>query len=114
VFDTAAKSHGTSLNDNLVQGPHLTNEVVDVLLRFRTGEVSIVANIQEMFHQMRTSPPDRNALRLLWYPFGKDEPETYCMNVHIFGAKDSPSIANFSLRKGKMTYSNNFQVISKQ
>lgn len=48
---------------------------------------------------MRTSPPDRDALRFLWYPIGKDEPETYCMNVHIFGAKDSPSIANFSLPK---------------
>ena len=99
VFDAAAKCQGTSLNDNLVQGPHLTNEVVDVLLRFRIGEVPIVADIQEMFHQVRTSPPDRDALRFLWYPIGKDEPETYCMNVHIFGAKDSPSIANFSLRK---------------
>ena len=97
VFDAAAKCQGISLNDNLVQGPHLTNEVVDVLFRFRTGEVPIVADIQGMFHQVRTSPTDRDALRFLWYPIGKDEPETYRINVHIFGAKDSPSIANFFL-----------------
>ena len=82
VFDAAAKCQGTLLNDNLVQGPTLMNKVVDVLLRFRTGEVPIVADIQEMFHQVRTSPPDRDALRFLWYPIGKDEPETYCMNVN--------------------------------
>ena len=87
-FDAAAKCQGTSLNDNLVQGPHLTNEVVDVLLRFHTGEVPIVADIQEMFHKVRTAPPDCDALRFLWYPIGEDEPETYCMNIHIFGEKD--------------------------
>lgn len=48
LFDAAAKCQGTSLNDNLVQGPHQMNEVVDVLLRFYTGEVPIVADIQEM------------------------------------------------------------------
>lgn len=66
MLDAAAKCRGTSPNDNLVQGPRLTNEVVDVLLRFRTEEVPIVADIQEMFHQVRTSPPDRDALRFLW------------------------------------------------
>ena len=65
VFDTAAKYQGTSLNDNLVQGPHLTNEVVDVLLRFRTGEVPVIVDIQEMSHQVRTSPPGRDALRFI-------------------------------------------------
>ena len=49
VFDTAAKCQGTSLNDNLVQGPHLTNEVVDVLLRFRTGEVPIVTVERDLY-----------------------------------------------------------------
>lgn len=53
-----------------------------------------------MFHQVRVPEKDRDSLRFLWFSSNlEDAPETYCMNVHIFGAKDSPSIANFALKK---------------
>ena len=53
-----------------------------------------------MFHQVRVKPEDCEALKFLWYSNGLEEdPETYCMLVHIFGAKDSPSVANFAVKK---------------
>ncbi len=98
VFDAAAKFKGTSLNDKLVHGPNLSNEIIEVLLRFRKEEVAIAADVQEMFHQVKVPEIDRQSLRFLWSP-GLDDPEEYHMNVHIFGAKDSPSIANYALKK---------------
>ena len=109
VFDAAAKFEDTSLNDNLLQGPNLANEIVDVLIRFRKERVAVVADIQEMFHQVKVPEKDRDSLRFLWFSSDLDNtPETYCMNVHIFGAKDSPSIANFALQKTAKDNSSNF------
>jgi hypothetical protein len=99
VFDAAAKFEGTSLNDNLLHGPNLANNVVDVLLRFRQEKVAVMADIQEMFHQVRVPEDQRDSLRFLWFsPNLNDPPDRYSMNVHIFGAKDCPSIANFALK----------------
>ena len=98
-----------SLNDNLLQEPNLTNEIVDVLIRFRKEKIAVVADIQEMFHQIKVPGKDRDSLRFLWLPSDlDDDPETYHMNVHIIGAKDSPSIANFALRKMAKDNSSDF------
>jgi hypothetical protein len=80
--------------------PNLANDMIDVLLRFRKEKVAVMADIQEMFLQVKVPIEQRDSLRFLWFaPNLNEPPETYRMNVHIFGAKDSPSIANFALRK---------------
>lgn len=101
VFDCAAKFRGTSLNDNLLQGPDYMNSIVGVLMRFRQKPVALVADIEAMFHQVKVKASDRNALRFLWWPNGdiSKQPVEYCMNVHLFGATSSPSCAAFSLKR---------------
>ncbi|XP_028404804.1 uncharacterized protein LOC114527371 [Dendronephthya gigantea] len=101
VFDCAATYHGTSLNDQLLQGPDLTNGLIGVLIRFRQDRVALMADIESMFHQVHVPDKDRDVLRFLWWP-GNDldaRPEEYQMTVHLFGAKSSPTCANFALRK---------------
>ncbi|XP_028402120.1 uncharacterized protein LOC114525110 [Dendronephthya gigantea] len=67
VFDCAAVFRGTSLNSQLLQGPDLTNSLVGVLIRFRTDPVALMADIEAMFHQVRVTPSDYDALRFLWW-----------------------------------------------
>ena len=100
VFDCAAKCQGVSLNDLLLQGPNLTNNLVGVLLRFREENIAIMADIEAMFHQVRVPEQDSDCLRFLWWPDGNidAEPETYKMVVHLFGAVSSPTCANVALR----------------
>ena len=101
VYDCAAKSGGVSLNDNLLQGPDLVNELVGVLLRFREGTIAVSADVKQMFHQVRVPEHDRDAFRFLWFPGGdlRAEAQVYRMCVHVFGATSSPSCAAFALRQ---------------
>ena len=99
VFDCAARFGGTSLNDQLLRGPDFLNSLIEVLIKFRSDKVAVVADIEQMFHQCRVSPKDRKYLRFLWWPQGNVilQPITYHMKVHIFGATSSPSCAQFCL-----------------
>ena len=100
VFDAAAQAHGTSLNKKLLTGPDLLNSLIGVLLRFREQPVGLVADIQEMYHQVRIIRQDRPAQSFLWRDLDATrEPEVYEMQVAIFGAKSSPASANFVLRR---------------
>ncbi|KAL9951191.1 hypothetical protein ACROYT_G043811 [Oculina patagonica] len=101
VFDCSARYRGTSLNNQLLQGPDLTNTLVGVLTRFREDPVALMSDIEAMFYQVRVRPSDRNYLRYLWWPDGdlEKEPEEYKMSVHLFGGASSPSCANYALKK---------------
>ena len=100
VFDCSAQYRGTSLNDQLLQGPDLTNTLVGVLTRFRQEQVAFMSDIEAMFYQVQVRPSDCNYLRFLWWPDGnlETEPEEYQMLVHLFGGPSSPSCANYALR----------------
>ena len=53
VFDCAAKHKGTSLNDQLLTGPDLTDSIVGVLMRFHEEQVALSADIECMFHHLK-------------------------------------------------------------
>jgi len=101
VFDSSAKFHDVSLNDVLLSGPNLMNNLLGVLLRFRKEKVAIVADIEQMFYCFQVSEEHRNYLRFFWYE--NNDPQNslieYRMCVHVFGNKPSPSVATYGLRK---------------
>ena len=101
VFDCASRCCGVSLNDLLMQGPQLMNNLVSVLTRFRLENTALVADIEEMFHQVMVAPEDRDAMQFLWWPGGDlaETPRVYRMAVHLFGATSSPSCASFCLKR---------------
>ena len=65
VFDAASTFAGTLLNNELLQGPDLTNNLVGILIRFRQDPIALIADIEAMFHQVRVTPDDCDALQFL-------------------------------------------------
>ena len=110
VFDGASKFQGMSLNDRLLQGPDLTSSLVSVLLKFRMEPIAVAADIEEMFLQVCVPEADRDALRILWWPEHNlnEEPITYRLTVHPFGAISSPFCANFALQETIKRFGSSF------
>ena len=110
VFNCSAQFHGTSLNNELFQGPDLTISLVGVLIRFRQDPVAVMADVQSMFHQVPVPEEDRDLLRFLWWPKGDftKKLEEYRMTVHLFGAVSSPSCANFAMRRNAEDHKHEF------
>ena len=86
VFDCAARFGDTSLNDKLLQGPDLTKNLIGVLLRFRQEPVALMADMEQMFHQVSVAPDDCHSLRFLWWEDSdlSKNPVDHQMLVHFF------------------------------
>ena len=69
-----------------------------------------MADIEAMFHQVRIIPNDYDAFRFLWFPNNdlNADPREYQMLVNLFGAKSSPSCANFALLRTAEDSANDF------
>ena len=106
VMDGSAKYFGKSLNDHLLTGPDLMNNLVGVLCRFRMDLIAFMCDIEGMFQQFKVNPEHRNFLRFFWFQDGdySTEPVEYRSTVHLFGAASSPAIANFGLKKAASDY----------
>ena len=98
VSNGAAK-FGTSLKKSFLTGPDLLQKLIHVLLRFRQHQFGVSTEIEGMFLQVGVPDCDQPSLRFLW----REDPTTnvlvYQCTRHIFGAKDSPTCANYGLQR---------------
>ncbi|XP_066910989.1 uncharacterized protein [Clytia hemisphaerica] len=101
VFDCSMKANGYCLNQELLQGPDLTNQLMGVLVRFREEPIAVMGDIEAMFCQVRVPDDQRDYLRFLWWPDGdlENKLQEYQMCVHYFGITSSPSCVNYALRR---------------
>ena len=102
--DGASKLKGTCLNDHLLTGPDLLNSLLGVIFRFRENKVTLSADIKGFFHQVYVDKRDTYVFQFWWFEDEQcEKPKLSLIQVHIFGAKSSPTVCTFALRHhGKM------------
>ena len=98
VLNGAAKFHSTSLNKSWLTGPDLLQNLIHVLFRFRQHQFAVSADIEGMFLQVGVADCDQPSLRFLWREDHTTNAVVYQYTRHIFGAKDSPTCANYALQ----------------
>ena len=90
---------GPSLIDHLIADPDLLNSLTGIFIRFREGKIVLSADIEAIFNQVAVQKDDQAVLRFLWRDSPGSETNTYQYQTHIFGAKCSPSCANYALHR---------------
>ena len=96
VFACAARFNNTSLNEQLLEGPDFTNNLVGVLIRFRPDQYAFTCDIKSMFHQINVSPFDSNYLRFLWWP----NHDLNCTPVDYHLGMTVPKCCRLCVKKG--------------
>ena len=73
-----------------------------------------MADVEAMFHQVKVNRVDADSLRFLWKDDinSEDPPKTLQMLVHSFGAKDSPSCANYAIECTARNNHHNFNALT--
>nr|XP_039261902.1 uncharacterized protein LOC120338039 [Styela clava] len=110
VFDAAATYCGISLNNQIYSGPDLINNLIGVLLRFRERPVALNADIEAMYHMVRLPQSDTDSVRFFWQEDlrSTSPPDVYQFLVRIFGAVDSPYVANYCLEQTALDNTSQF------
>ncbi|XP_055585157.1 uncharacterized protein LOC129738006 [Uranotaenia lowii] len=108
IWDAAASVNGVSLNSFLLAGPDLLTPLASVLFRFRQFPVAISGDLREMFHQIEVAEKDRHSQRFLWRENPNQEPEIFLMDVATFGAKSSPSTAQYVKNRNAMQFESQY------
>ena len=100
VYDSAARYGGISLNDTMLPGPKLQQDIFDVLLRFRRNPVALVADLTEMFSQVIMAKKDRRYHRFLWRGLDLTRPPDVYEAIRLmFGDRASPYLAQYVVRQ---------------
>ena len=89
------------LNDILEAGPCLLPYLLDILLRFHTGKVAVLADIKQAFLQIEMNENDRNLVRFLcFHDIHKENPSLfeYHFTHLVFELTCSPFLLNATVR----------------
>ena len=119
VFDALAKCDGPSLSECLYTWPKFDLSILDILLRFRTHQVALTADIEKAFLMVSISEQDCDILRFLWVDDIKNDPPEACsfrFTRVVFGVSSSPFLLNATiqhhLEEHKLAFLNTVKILS--
>ncbi|CAH2083815.1 unnamed protein product [Euphydryas editha] len=100
VFDASCKGvNGFSLNDDLLVGPKLQQDLRHILMRWRTHKICITADIIKMYRMVRVAEEDTDFQRLLWRSTPDEPLRHYKLLRLTFGTACAPYLAVKSLQR---------------
>ncbi|XP_073949064.1 uncharacterized protein [Choristoneura fumiferana] len=94
VFDASSKgSNDTSLNDDLMVGPQLQEDLRSLIMRWRMKKICFVADVEKMYRQILVTKKDADYQRLLWRRNTDAEIKDYRILRVTFGTASAPYLA---------------------
>ena len=94
VFDASCKgSNGISLNDDLLVGPILQDDLRSIIIRWRMHAICYVADIHKMYRMIWTNKEHIDYQRILWRDNTSEDIQDYRLLTVTFGTASAPYLA---------------------
>lgn len=94
VFDASSRgTNGRSLNDILVRGPTVQDDIFAILSRLRRHRYVIMANVEKMYRQIKIAPEDCDLQRIVWRSSPTDELLSYRLLMITYGTAPASFMA---------------------
>lgn len=94
VFNASSKcTNGLSLNQALLSGPKLQQDIMAILLGCHVELVALTANVKQMFRQIWLNPAQCDYQRIVWRFSDSDPILHYILRTVTFGITSSPYLA---------------------
>ncbi|XP_077861471.1 uncharacterized protein LOC144341701, partial [Saccoglossus kowalevskii] len=97
IMKALADTMQLHLNDCLESGPAITNDILDILLRFRTHQIGLTSDIEKAFLNVNLADEDRQYTKFFWLQ-NADDPESdfevYQFKSVLFGSTSSQFMLN--------------------
>ncbi|XP_055523061.1 uncharacterized protein LOC129717231 [Wyeomyia smithii] len=118
VFDASRRtSSGISLNDGLMAGPVVQEDLLSIILRFRFRQFVLVADVAKMYRMVKVVDADQSLQRILWRSSPTEPVKSFQLTTVTYGTASAPYLATKSLQKlaseGEATHKAAARVIKK-
>ncbi|XP_033228966.1 uncharacterized protein LOC117180581 [Belonocnema kinseyi] len=98
VFDASAKtSNGNSLNDILMVGPNIQEDLFSLLIRFRSHIFAITADIEKMYRQILVNENDQKFRKILWRENSHQPVKIFRLKTVTYGTSSASFLATRTL-----------------
>lgn len=114
VFDASCKSNnGLSLNDLLLVGPKIQENLACLLLRWRKYPFAMSADVEKMYRQILVNNADLHLQHILWRASPTEPIEDYELKTVTYGTACAPHLAVRTLQQLAIDHQQEFPVASK-
>ena len=97
----------------LLAGLDLLHGLLGTIIRFREGPIALRADIESIFLRVHVPEQDKSTLIFLWRPKFNEPGQIYENQRHVFGAKSSPTCANYALKRVGIDNEDEFPIAAK-
>ncbi|XP_058839416.1 uncharacterized protein LOC131694916 [Topomyia yanbarensis] len=100
VFDASCRtSTGVSLNDALMVGPVVQDDLMSTILRFRRHRIAVIADVAKMYRMVQVQEVDKHLQRILWRDTPEEPIKTFELQTVTYGTASAPYLATRCLKK---------------
>ena len=90
---SAKTTSGLSLNDSLMVGPSIQEDLVSIITRFRCFRYALTADIEQMYWKIRVASEDCLYQKILWRNSPQEPIQIYSLNTVTFGTACAPFLS---------------------